>query len=303
MFYKKHFFAIAILFFTLAASAQDGQVVPGLRGKRLFVEGNFSCLPLLVLGGPTSENGGLVRFKVGDTNPTDFVFPLSWRSSLLLHYVTGRKTSIFGGYEHFQTGLLAKVYTRSIVTNIGTQDGSADESTLFMALKANVAEIGMEWNTGRAMLAPIGAYFRLSLQYYMFQSQILDKTTIYKDYNNKYYIYDNSARPGTRAIGLDNAKAWDIGTGIEFGTRTVIAPNTTFNFGLRMNFPAMWLFDKKPQVTTFGGEFVKNAQTLGLPEEEATQANNVLIFNQAVHSRNVSHSFIMLNLGIGYLIK
>jgi hypothetical protein len=297
MTYKPLFLAITILFMATTASAQ---LVPGFQGKRLFVEGNFSCLPLLVLSGPTLENAGVVRFSHGTTAlPT--TFPISWRGGAFLHYVTGRKGSIFAGVEYFQTGLITTAFTRSVLPYEPSDLKDIDRHSLFMAMTAQIAEIGKEWNTGRGMLSPMGAYFRLNLQYYMLEGKILDKYT--------RYGFDGNSTIGNRAIGLDNAKTWDAGVGLEFGSRSLIAKNTTFTMGLRFNVPVMWAFGKRTAIPLESDNYTSQTGSeptvydRALSGDAEAQTLNYEIFEQLARTRNSVHSIVMLNLGIGYLIK
>ena len=61
-------FALFLGVFTLFAQP----VVPGLRGKRLSVEANMACLPLLVRG-PTAENAGWANYNPTGNAPYGFV--------------------------------------------------------------------------------------------------------------------------------------------------------------------------------------------------------------------------------------
>jgi hypothetical protein len=289
MFYKKHFFAIAILFFTLAASAQDGQVVPGLRGKRLFVEGNFSCLPFLVQG-PTLENQGRVRYSVGKGTTPDGL-PLSWRAGVLVHYITKRKQSVYGGIEHFQTGLSMEAFTKPIGT-VANGNWPLDRHFLFVGLTANIITLGIETNTKSGMLAPIGSYFRFNLQYYLLQGKILDK----------YTDYSTGTRPPSgigRPLGLDNVTSWDLALGMELGTRTVIAKNVTFNIGLRSTISAMWVARNRYEPLYSSASLEKYYTG----SDDEIQAYNRDLFQENARLRTSIHDLLMLNIGLGYAIK
>jgi hypothetical protein len=291
MSYKKHFFAIAILFFTLAASAQDGQVVPGLRGKRLFVEGNFSCLPLLV-NGPTLENLGRIQYKpTGESNPSGI--PVSWRAGILVHYITKRKESVYGGIEHYQTGLSMEAFTKPIA-KVANGNYPLDQHFLFMGLTANIITLGIETNTKSGMLAPIGSYFRFNLQYYLLQGKILDKYTKYASTPGKFSLSGDN-----RPLGLDNATTWDAALGLEFGTRTVIAKNVTLNIGLRSTISAMWITNNL--ITSPNSSEALQKYYVG--SDDDIQVYNRDLFQQSARFRTSIHDLLMLNVGLGYAIK
>jgi hypothetical protein len=290
---KTIFIASILLIGTNMSVAQS--VVPGFRGKRLFVEGNFSCLPFLVAG-PTAENTGYNRFynnEQGDLfNPLAF----SWRAGGTIHYITGRKTSLFLGFEHFKTGMTSTAYTKSVLQRKLINTDDVDRHHLFSTLNINVIEAGIELNSGQGMLAPMGPYTRWSAQYYTISSNILDKYT--------EYAHNQDGSLGNRPLGLDNANTWDLGIGLEFGHRTMVAKNIMLTIGIRSNTGLMFLFGER--ITSDSNPYTESgaatAVLQGYRDGDIRPVNQRLAIS-AARNRNFMHGFLMLNIRVGYLIK
>jgi hypothetical protein len=272
--------------------------VPGLQGKRLSVEANMACLPLLVRG-PTAENAGWAYYNPTFSTSGSNAFPFSWRASLTAHYITGRKHAVFAGLHYYNTGMKMTAYTLPLLPTPYEGIDFMDRHNLFMNMNTTAIELGSEKNTGQAMLAPLGSYFRVSLLYYMMNAKIVDKYTIYPAGNSL----------GNRPLGLDAVQTWDMGVGLEFGTRTVVAKNVTFNFGIRSNIALMWIFGESRTAPTYQNEYDTrgsngndSAITAAIKAGDA-EASNQLMFQTEARKRNSQHELLMFNFGLSYYIK
>jgi hypothetical protein len=286
--------ASILLIGTSASTAQS--VVPGFKGKRLFVEGNFACLPFIVIG-PTAENGGLNRFNPNSNIPLPTVFPISWRAGGNINYVTGRRTTLLLGFDHFQTAMISNAYSKSILPRNPITITDLDYHTLFSSLSVNAIKFGIETSTGTGMLAPIGAYTRWTAQYYTLNGAIVDKYT--------QYAFNQKNDAGHRALGLDNASTWDIGIGLEMGSRMMIAKNTLLKIGISSNLNFMAMFGKRilpPKQAVFINPTTED-NVLEYIKNNDIQTFNQEVFNTTARNRNFIHSLLMINVGAAYLIK
>jgi hypothetical protein len=286
---------IASIFIVGTSASTAQSVVPGFRGKRLFVEGNFSCLPFVVAG-PTAENTGSNHFYNKEKGSFFNLNAFSWRTGGTIHYITERKSSLFLGFEHFNTGLLSTAYTKSVLQRKLINTDDIDKHYLFSTLNINVIQAGIELNSGQGMLAPMGPYTRWSAQYYSISSNILDKYT--------EYAHNQDGSLGNRPLGIDNASTWDLGIGLEFGSRMMIAKNTMLTLGIRSNWALTSLFQQR-YVSPDGSTIIDLGEEsiLKYIKENKSDNLNQYLFTNAARTRNSAHSIFMLNIGVSYLIK
>ncbi len=268
-------FALVLVVVTLA-TAQE--VVPGFRGKRFFVEPTVSFFPSFI--GPSLYTTNLYKNN-GNTNsgpPTT----LSFRGGVALHYITGRKANMLLRYEFFPVGMDLTTAT-PLPPNFNNQYGEIDRHSLFFELDTHVFSFGMEFSA-KSMLAPVGPYTRLTLQYMMYNAIIKDKQTYYTSYTDR-------SQTQHLPIGLDNISGTDFGLGLDFGYRSVIAKKILFNWALCTNFSS----------AVFAPSYGASSATNFVPYNDANKylEQNLLIAQSTARSR-ISNHWLMLNVSVAY---
>ena len=229
--YAKLYILNALAFFFATTMAVAQPIIPGFQGKRFFVEPTVSLFPSLI--GATSSSSAMFK---GSTNnnytrsgfsANSGQLSIAWRGGVGVHYITGRHSNMFLRYEYLPTGVDVIVRTPLPFEITNSSDFDFDEHALFLALDTHILSFGMEFSP-KTMLAPIGPYTRLSLQYLMYNGTVKDKVS--------YYL-DKPERTQTEhlPIGLDNVSGTDYGLGLDFGYRSVIAKKILFNWAVCTN--------------------------------------------------------------------
>ena len=270
----------SLLFCLLPCLLFGQSVVAGYMGKRWLSEVHFAAVPVfLPWSGPTVENTGGKQY--GDEGNSDIGF--SWRTGMKAQYIIGRKTNILVGYEYTNTGLTFTAKTPPLNPST-TSDLAiiADEHDLFMRLRCYAFEIGAENNIELGMLSPLGGYARYTLQYEWLSGALLKSNT----------RYENGDALGSRPIGLQVPKGWDVNLGLEIGTRYILYNRFTLTAGIKTHLPIM----------AFLGTPIDNSE-----EEYRIFHSDYLEYNQyafqcAARNRLAIHSVIMFNFGVGILL-
>ena len=253
-------------------------IVPGYQGKRLFGEFSIAAIPTII--GPSVANLGIRRFGI-----TPNGYDISTRFCGSLTYIIGRRKAIFVGYQYCRTGMLMQAVSPSLQSSQLTGFIDPDRHDLFMQLRTHIGEVGYEQSIAPALLSPLGAYLRFTLQGYQIYSDILDKSVTFSP------TYGGTQ---LRATGIVRPSTWDISAGWEIGSRTVIANRFTLNIGVRNNWSVLGLAT------------MRLADDSGESSEIDVGSNyktyNYHTFEREARSRMLSHSLIMVYAGIGILI-
>ncbi len=261
--------ALALVFVANMAMAQ--QVIPGLRGKRFFIEPTFSTFPAYA-------NATASSTTIYDGNSL-YKLALPFRTGLGLHFVTSRRGNLMLRYEYFPTGLALSTYT-PIPPILGVSINT-DEHRLYFGLDAHIFSLGYEFSP-KSTLSPVGPYTRLNLQYLIYNATMKDKLSVYQDFKDRS---QNEHLP----IGLDNVSGSDIGVGIDFGYRAVIAKKILLNWALCLNFNGV----------IFSPSISSNSSEKKSRSPDTYLATNLAIAKDAA-MRRVAEHWIMVNVGIAY---
>jgi hypothetical protein len=105
---------------------------------------------------------------------------------------------------------------------------------------------------------------------------------------------------GNRALGLDNLSAWNVGVGLELGTRIPIAKNTLLSVGLRSNITFMGILGKQYPSNP---DYSYSTYVVNAAKENTLEILNQEIAISAARNRIFTHGLVMVNVGVAYLIK
>jgi hypothetical protein len=253
-------------------------LVSGYQGRRWYAEANMSATPTIV--GPSYDNYGSQRFSSDLPN----VYDLSARIGADMHYVAGRHLCVFGGYEYARTGMLMQAVSPSLLLPDGVTTTDNDVHHLFYQMRLHTVQAGAEFYTNPSLLAPLGVYFRVALQYNILLADLRERQTTF-----------SNAYGGTRFrnLYLNKMETYEITPVVEIGSRTVLANRLTLSIGARTQLPIMALStlqfsDANNYLPSFGND-------------DTYIMHNFDAFHYAARQRMLWHGIFMIRVGVGFL--
>jgi hypothetical protein len=267
--------AIFLLFCTInTLKAQS--LVTGYQGRRWYAETNLSVIPTVV--GPSYDNYGGQRFSSVEPNAYD----LSSRIGGDMYYVAGRRSSVFSGYEYTRTGMIMLAASPSVQLPNGAETTDNDLHHLFYQMRVHTVQVGAEFYTNKSLLAPLGTYFRLAIQYSMLFGDLRERRT---DFSTLY------AGPNIRELNLNKLSTYEITPVLEIGSRTVLADRLTLSIATRTQLPIFALSE-----LSFSDD-----EMLPKLDSDAYQTHNLQAFDRAARKRMFWHGIFMLRISVGLL--
>ncbi len=248
--------------------------VPGYLGKKIFVQADLRVTP--TIGQPTASNRG-IRNLYGDA-PSTIGLNTHW--GMRAGYTLSRTGAVVLGVDYLKTGMIANdAVTQTLNPRASTYD--LDHHYLFYNLKGITADIGYQiYKLKKGAIAPLGAYLSYHLSACFLTGNIVDKRTQY---------YDGVTATHAR-LGIDPHYV-DYSVGIEWGKNNIISDRFLLNTAIKLNMPFNIL------------RYVRiNTQ----PSYDSSANGNYEFYNQTlfdnrVADRMISHSLVMIRLGIGIL--
>ena len=238
----------------------------------------MSAIPTIM--GPSYDNYGSQRYDPSTQN----VYDLSLRLGGDFYYVIGRRFTLITGYEYCRTGMLMQAFSPSLALPDGVVSTDNDVHSLFYQLRLHGVQVGAEFQTNRSLLAPLGAYIRVLVQYSMIFGDKREQKTEYSSFTTDKKI---------RNLYLNKMETYDITPIVEIGSRTVLANRITLTLGVRSQLPLsvinrFSLTEEDVESPSFGND----TQYIDY---------NYNLFNRAAQQRLFMHGIFMVRVGVGFL--
>jgi hypothetical protein len=252
---------LPLIILTIFCTSGNAQVA-GYLGKKITLQTAFESFPCL--GGPTANNKGPNHF--GDSGGG---FGFNWRAEASLGYVITRKHQLFLSADYFKTGMLldaSYTYDNPFFGNEITY------YNLFYNLTGKTFGAGVRFfKIPKGAIAPLGHYESISLHATFLTGAIRNQTI------------DPAPPQGfpVTALGINPTFKY-YSLAYEFGQNFIIRDFLVLNFSGRIHIPLQL------------GKIYKI-----LADDGSTEFSPQQKFENAVLSRMATHSFLMINVGVG----
>ena len=263
---------LLLLFFTQIASAQ-----PGYQGKRFFVEASIATFP--AFGGPTVNNRGLDYNNIFESQSSQFKdrFALNTRFGAKTSLTVGYRANIFVGFNIFNTGLIDRSLTpnKLVPTEMNTHD-------IFYNSSVKMVEFGVDYYGSHANsnLAPLGWHWIIGATYIFGNSKEIEHKLTYP---SSFSSFNYTPYHELAEAPAHNTNFKEFAFHLGFGKRMIMFNRLIINISAESYILPSWIMYR-----------VEN--------NSWENADNQLVYNNAVTRRLQRHLSINLNLGLGLLI-